>query len=261
MGHLRLGRLPKSRRWSEVIELIDARPEDPAGIAAAVVQAADRQLRELADDPSVGYCFWMLTRVASASRASSFADELARIGLSVRDDEPLLTFVSRVADVVRSRTTSLTSSGHFSELASLALRRALSETVGQQGRSLFGTSLEDLQAAFRAHSSQRGFGHISRRFFGDFLARTITSLIDRELSQHVGRSSGFTSIADSADFAKALDTHTRQSARILEEFASSWYSKHNWETKGQITIEEAQGFTAIALRKLRMDLKLGAVEL
>src|SRR5258708_4813722 len=61
MGHVRLGRLPKTRRWAEVIALLtDSSPEDVAAIASATVQAADRRLRELARDPSLTYCFWLL---------------------------------------------------------------------------------------------------------------------------------------------------------------------------------------------------------
>jgi hypothetical protein len=66
--------------------------------------------------------------------------------------------------------------------------------------------------------------------------------------------------ADSLEFTQALDTFARQSARIIEDFAAGWYSKHNWEAKGEITEEDAQKFVAVALRKLRMEVKLGAAE-
>ena len=71
----------------------------------------------------------------------------------------------------------------------------------------------------------------------------------------MGGTSKLTTVAQSLDFMRALDTHTRQSARIAEEFAGGWYSKHNWESKGQITSAEAQRFVAYALRKLRTELK------
>ena len=32
MGHIRLGRLPKTRRWVQVIDLLDASPEDTPGL-------------------------------------------------------------------------------------------------------------------------------------------------------------------------------------------------------------------------------------
>lgn len=260
MGHMRLGRLPKTRRWQQVVELLDTAPEDTAGIAATVVLAADRRLRDLAGDPSPTYCFWLLTRIAWASRGQDFVGDLAKLGIEAADDSSVLTFISQVADRVRNELSPHTSSGHFTELASLALRRALSETVGQHGPGLFGRSVDDLQQAFRVHSTRDQFGALSRRFFADFLARTLRSFVGRELSRHVGGTSGITNVADSAEFTQALDTYARESARIVEDFAGGWYSKHNWEAKGEITEEEAQKFVAVVLRKLRMELKLGAAE-
>jgi hypothetical protein len=50
MGHLRLGRLPKTRRWTEVINLLDTGTDDPATLADAVIRAAEHRLRQLAHD-------------------------------------------------------------------------------------------------------------------------------------------------------------------------------------------------------------------
>lgn len=261
MGHNRLGRLSKTRRWAQIVQLLDTAPEDTPGIAAAVVEAAEHRLRGLASDNSLTFCFWLLARIAWASRGQNFAGDLARLGINVAENTPTLAFVSQLADRVRGQLSTQTSSGHFTELASLALRRTLTETVGQHGPGLFGSTVDDLQQAFRAHSTRDQFGHLSKRFFGDFLARTLRSLVDRELSQHVGPGRGIAGVAQSALFVEALDLHTRQTARIMEDFAAGWYSKQNWETKGEITQDDARGFTAVALRKLRMELKLGAAEL
>ena len=258
MGHLRLGRLPKNLRWREVIGLLETSPRDTAGIAAAVVTAADGRLHELQGDPSLSYSFWLLIRIALASRGEAFTTDLAQLGVSVSPNESVLTFISRLTDEARRHLASETESGHFVEIASLALRRSLTDTVGQQGGSLFGSSVEDLQAAFRSHSSRQQFGALSRRFFGDFLARTLRSFIDRELSMRLGSSARLATVADSEEFTRALDNHARQSARILEDFASGWYSKQNWESKGDISVEDGRAFVAVGLRKLRMELKLGA---
>jgi hypothetical protein len=208
----------------------------------------------MANDPVVGYCFWLLSRVTYAARGSDFQRELHSLGLAVGDHDSTLRFTSLVSDLVRQEAAQHPESGHAAELASLALRGALTETIGQQARSLFGSSLENLQTALRQYSTDRTFGVISRRFFGDFFARTLRSLIERELSNYVGPGEQLGSIDDSQQFVSALDLHSRQSARIVEDFASGWYGKHNWESRGAISREEAQGFVAIAMRKLRMEL-------
>ncbi len=89
------------------------------------------------------------------------------------------------------------------------------------------------------------------------MSRTLASLVDRELSNHVGIGP-LSTIGDSLEFVRALNTHAWQAAGIVEAYAGGWYSKYNWESKGQISQEEAQHFVAYALRKLRSELKRGA---
>jgi hypothetical protein len=255
VGHIRLGRLPKTNRWRQVVALLDDAPSDVAAIAGATSRAAEQRLRQLAGDPSVSYCFWLLTRITQAARAQDFSAALDAVGLGARDSEPVLSFISRVSDLARQEAVHNRDSGHFAELASLALRRALTETVGQHGGSLFGSSVDDLQSALRAYSTDRSFGQVSRRFFSDFMARTLASFVERELANRVGPDRGLQSLGESREFSAGLDLHTRQSARIVEDFAADWYSKRNWLTRGEISRGEAQGFVAQALRKLRSELR------
>lgn len=219
MGHLRLGRLPRTRRWTEVINLLDLAALDPAELAAAVAAAADHRLRQLAKDEGLGYSFWLLTRIAWAAGGQDFVNDLAQLGLTVRPDTSSLQFIAQVTDRVREELSRTSATGDFAELGSLALRTALTDTVAQQGSSLFGSSLEDLQHSFRDYSTQAQFGRLAHRFFGDFFARLMRSYVDRELANHVGTSSGLSNVGESRRFLDALDIHARQSSRIVEDFA------------------------------------------
>jgi hypothetical protein len=254
MGHNRTGRLPKTRRWKQVVGLLALPSLDAAAVARASALAAEQRLRRLANDPTLVHCFWILTRLATAARQPDFVHALAEIGIETRLDEPILAFIARVSDQVRSEVAGHPESGHFATLASLALRRALSETIGQHGRSLFGSSVEDLQAALRHHAGDVRFGRMAKLFFGDFFAATLGSFVERELSNRTGVSPGLETIRDSQEFAEALDRYARESALIMEEFAGGWYGKHNWESRGQIDHQETAGFVGYALRKLRMEL-------
>jgi hypothetical protein len=211
-------------------------------------------LRKLSNDPALVHCFWILTRLATAARQPDFGSALAEIGVEARPDEPILAFIARVTEQVRSEVAAHPESGHFAPLASLALRRALSETIGQHGRSLFGSSVEDLQSALRYHAGDVRFGRMAKLFFGEFFAATLGSFVERELSNRTGVSPGLETLRDSQEFAEALDRYARESALIMEEFAGGWYGKKNWESKGQIDHRDTAGFVGYALRKLRSEL-------
>ena len=255
MGHTRLGRLPKYLRWRQVVALLEESPGNAEAVSRAAAIAADHWLLSLKGDPSLNYCFWLLTRVTWAARSDSFAEQLRSLGLDVEEGAPTLAFIASLADLARGELSQHPESGPVSELASLAMRRALSETVGQQGRTLFGTTLSDLQLALRTYSTRERFGELAQRFFGDLLSRTLRSHLDREIPNLVGVSPGLRSIEDSANVVAAIDVHARQSAAILRDFSGGWFSKHNWESRGQISQEETSGFVAYALQKLRSELK------
>jgi hypothetical protein len=254
LGHIRLGRLPKTLRWRQVVDLLGEAELDTPAIARATTFAAERRLQDVARDPVLTHAFWLLTRLTAAARRPDFAEELTELGVGTSVDEPILAFISRVSDAVRGEASTHPASGHFSELASLALRRTLAETVGQYGPSLFGSSVDDLQVALRGFSSGQSFGRAARLFFGDFFARTLRSFVERELPNQTGPNQRPRTVENNQAFADSLDRYARESALIMESFAAGWYGKHNWESRGRISPEEAQGFVAVALRKLRMEL-------
>jgi hypothetical protein len=79
MGHTRLGAIPKTRKWNEVVkEIARSGPTDsvaPAivsmgAIAAQTLDAAQKGLDRATDDPGVLYTFYLLTQVALAARTS-----------------------------------------------------------------------------------------------------------------------------------------------------------------------------------------------
>ncbi|MDP9469120.1 MAG: hypothetical protein M3Q71_00415 [Chloroflexota bacterium] len=253
MGHVRLGRLPKSQNWQELVTLLAGMDPDPAHIATATAWGAYRRLGKLRQDPSLTYCFWLLSRLASAARRPDFADALGDLGLQAHTTDSIFGFVAQVGDRVRDEVGRHPESGPFGDLASDALTRALTETVGTEGRSLFGSSVDDLEQALRKHATPGKFGVVAQRFFGDFLARTLRFYVDKELPQHVG-TGGFADIGQSAAFVEDLDRYARQSAVIVQQYAADWFSLHDWEARGVIGRDDAQRFVAVALKKLRTEL-------
>ena len=255
MGTTRLGRLPARLRWRKVVKLLDQSPEDTAAVAAATIKAADHRLRRLANDPSLAYCYWLLTGIASASQSDDFSQRLETLGLAADSDTSALAFISRVSDQVRIQTSPHLDSGPFRDLATHALVRTLSATTSEQTPSMFGSSLDDLQSAVRQNSTPATFGDLAQRFFGDFISRSLRFFLDRELANHLGPGHRLQSIEAGQTFMDELDSHARQSAAIVRDFAGEWFSKHDWESQRQIEINEAGRFVAVALRKLRGALK------
>jgi hypothetical protein len=257
MGHLHLGQLATSANWEGLVTLLGTPGFDIASVATATGVGARARIAGLRKDPSLGYCFWLLSRLASAARRPEFTDSVGRLGLDVAGSDSVLSFVSLVGDQVRDEVRNHPESGPFGELAADALTRALTETVGTEGRSLFGSSVEDLERALRKHSTPDRFAVIARRFFGDFVARTLRFYIGKELPKHVG-SGAVADVGQSAAFVADLDRYTREVALIVERYAAEWFDKYDGRTDGTISRDQAQQFVSVAVGKLRDELQVTA---
>lgn len=241
MGHIRLGRLHKSHSWTNLTALLDLSSPDVRDVATTTAGGAQARLLDLRSDPVLGYAFWLLARVATAARSDDFVTEAGHLGLTVRGDASALSLIAQLNDLVRIQIERNPHSGPFAEIASLALRRALVETIGTTQASLFGSTVQDLEQAIRQQTTDRAFGDLTRRFFGDYLARTLRFYLDKELPFHIGANSGFPDIAASASFVDELDTYCRQSARIVEGFASDWLSKYDFMRRARSAGSKPRG--------------------
>lgn len=257
MGNLIVGELPNRPAWRAVVGLLGSDALSAGELARLTTTAADERLSQLQGDPGLTYCFWLLTRLASASRSEDFTGSLAQLGIAVKPNDSALQLIANVSDRVRVELQDQPGAGSFGDMAALALRQALMETVGAQGTPLFSSGVDDLARQFRRHTTASQFGELSERFFGAFMARTLRFYVERALMQTVG-SGPLQTIADAGAFSSAIDDHARTTALVVERFGADWFSKHHWESGGQIGRDEAQAFTAYALTKLRGALKRSA---
>ncbi len=255
MGHDRLGTLPRTKSWTEVVELLDSNATS-SQIAAKSMTAARRDLDSIKNDPVFRRTYWMLIKVTDAARHGDFVERLQELGLEVKEQPSFLEVqqaLSAYLDEYRARSGKYTDAG---EMGQFAAGETLADLVGPTLPSLFGATTADVQQAFRGLSRGPGFGRLSRGFLGRFLSRFLNYYLSRELSNHVGPGRAFTTVAEHAEFERALKTHCIQAARILEQFSHEWQSKELYE-KGALTERDIGPLLHGALAKLSKELERG----
>jgi hypothetical protein len=254
MGHIRLGTLPRTRQWIEVLDLIGGGASTP-DIAAATMDASQRGLSHAAKDPGLVYTFWLLTQVPIAARGDDFVARLRKLGLGVSDSPSLLDVVGAMTGAVDARLRRTGGRSDLGEMAQMAASEALTTLGTSPNRSLFETTTSDTQQTLKGFSSTKQFSALAKEFFTRLTRKYLTYFLSRELSNYVSGDGRFSNIHGHAEFNKALDLHCRQASRIVEEFSGGWFSKSNFE--GGITQAKAAGFVHIALKKLRAELSKG----
>jgi hypothetical protein len=261
MGHTRLGAIPKTRKWNELVEQVAgigltgdvAAAVDIGAIAARTLDAAQKSLDRAVDDPGVRYTFYLLTQVALASRTSDWEVALGEHGIRLSSESNVFEFTAEVQDAIdRYIRRNPSGATDLSEIAQQSAGEAITSLAGAQTASLFGGSTADVQNAMRALSTRKGFGELGQRFFGRFVARFLNFYLSRVTASALG-SPRLRDLGDIAQFNGALRSHCDQSARIVRDFCGEWYSKTEYQ-KG-IDLDNTSGFLAVALKKLRDELE------
>ena len=99
MGHIRLGRLPATKKWQQVVALLSDNVS-LAEIAAASAEAAEASLAHARKDPALLYSFWLLTQLPIAARSPDFEDRLESLGLQTQSNPSLMDFVAALSEAI-----------------------------------------------------------------------------------------------------------------------------------------------------------------
>jgi hypothetical protein len=252
MGHIRLKRLPATRKWQEVVGLLLAgAPVEQ--IALATSNAAQAALQGARRDPVLAYSLWLLTQLPLAARTGDFQRAASRLGLDIGSDSSLLNVVAAFSDAVDHATANASDRTDLGEMARKAASESLTVIAGADLSSLFGPTSEDVRVALARLAAPDRFARLARDFFARLTRHHLDYYLSRTLADQVGPGRRLPTVADHSTFNSALDQHCREASRIVESFASGWFSKTNY--KGGITPEKARNFAFVALGKIAAELR------
>jgi len=257
MGHTRLGELPRTRKWAQVVDLIGG-GAGVAQLANATITAAERGMKFAANDKGLVETIWLLTQLPLAAQTKDFPGALRKAGLNVSDSPGLMEIVGAVSDVIDSRLRHNRGRTDLGEIAQMAATETISKYVGSRvPGGLFGPSPGDVQKAFASLATVKQFSSFAKHFFARMTNRCLNYYLSRAMAYHVGDGRRFSTLAQHAQFSKALEVHCHQASVIVERFSGEWFSKTNWEKQG-ISRDDASGFSHVAMDKLVAELKAGA---
>ena len=252
MGHIRLGRLPSTKRWTQVVGLLRA-GGSISDLAAATAEAAEAELQSAKGDPALAYTVWLLTQLPLAARSHRFSARLSELGFDSTAGQSVVGLVAGLSQAVDRHVADRAHRTDFGELARQAAAESITSIVGARVASLFVSSGEDVQNELGRLATKKRFASLARDFFARLTQKTLEYYISRELPNHVGPDKPVASIDRQIEFRAALERHCREAALIVEQFAGGWYSKSNF--RGTLTPASAQSFADYALKKMRDELR------
>lgn len=256
MGHTRLGRIPKLRKWQDVVAAFSANQgssaETVSRVADLTLAAAEPALARAANDPALQQCFYAMAKLVLAAREDDWQGALRGAGFDVPSNASVFDLATALHGYVDD---ALLAQGRTSDVGEIALRamgQAIVESAEPSSRTLFGTTPDDVRRAVYDLSTKKGFASLGQHFFGNFLARFLNSYVSR-ISATAAGTDKVGGVADLTKFNADLNHHCVQSARILRDFCGEWYSKTEYE-RG-IDPENSARFVGVAVGKLAAELR------
>jgi hypothetical protein len=218
MGHVRLGVLPKSRKWNQVVD--ELRLDASVGeIAASAADAAEKALQGASKDPAFLHTFWLLTQIPLAARGPEFARDLRRLGVEIRDQPSLIEVGAAISAAVDRHARAEGGRTDLGEMAQMAAVESLAALIGPNLPSLFEPSAAEVQREIGRFSGGDRFSSLAREFFARLTQRSLNYYLSRELSNHIGAGERFRDDRARSQFDDALNRHCREASRIVEAFA------------------------------------------
>lgn len=255
MGHERLGTLPKTQRWQQVVEQI-AKPslsdQDVSNITRQTIKNISSCLRNIQSEPSVRTVFKFLVALSVASRSPKPRETLLAHGIEV----PTAITPLSLAKVMRAQVTGRRNSLEYGEIAQNAAVDAIAlwyEKNRDRQMNLFQPSDEPFQV-WRKAGSSAGFCELARLFFTKFTERYLNYFLEREASARLEnlyqRDQLQKKIREHVDI---VSKHAFQTAKITQSFAAGWFNKH--AAQDIPTDDEIQNFLFVAFGKIREELQ------
>jgi hypothetical protein len=267
MGHTRLGTVPKTREWRELVSHftgstlagdVPGIANNIRAIAARTLDATEEGLNKATGDAGVRYTFYLMTQVALAARTSNWENALRNFGIQLSSDSTIFDLTAQLQEAIDHYVSrNRGGASDLSEIAQQSAGEAITSLTSHRTANLF-TSGTDVRDAVRPLSTKKGFGQLSQRFFGSFMARFLNFYLSRVTVAAIG-GPRIRNLSDVAEFDRSLRAHCDQSARIVRDFCGEWYSKTEYQ-KG-IDLENTSHFLAVAFNKLRSELKQQKAEL
>ena len=260
MGHQRLGQMPTSKRWDQVVNLLglggaDVAAVDVPAVAAATLHAAEAGFNEAQHDPGLVEPVYLLAKLTLAAREEDWRQRFADLGVPLADDDGPFEFAAGLRDAIQFRTDRELNGRHsdVAEIARKAACDAVQALAGPRAFTLFGSGPEELRDAIKELSTKKGFSKVGHAYFSGFLTRYLNFYLSRKTPDAV-RAGKIVGAAGLDRFEDALGTHCRQTAEITRAYAGDWYSTTNW--RSEITPETTRDFVARCGRKLQAEIRV-----
>lgn len=253
MGHERIGVLPHTQKWRDVVEQLSGvatSESDVSEVAKSTLENVKNRLRSIYSDEGVKAAFQFLVGLSTSGQFSETEHRAFVPEIDLSTNPSPLRLASALSAWVEFHQESL----EYAEIARRAAIDAIALWSDQQRQepTLF-SERSDAAEIWRRANNGAGFCEVSRLFFSKFTERYLNYFLEREAS------AVFSEIQQREQFASDLRQHVDavskyafETSRITQSFAAGWFNRY--ARNRMPSAGEVEAFLSVAFGKIREEL-------
>lgn len=254
MGHIRLGRLPRTKKWKDVVQsLADCQSSLPEIVKLTSI-ASENVLKNTKHTEGLTQCYWLFTNIAQASRQGDFVENLNNLGINISSNDSGIKILKQIFDTA---SNGLRKNGNISVLDQIALdsfKNAIHNRISSESTNLFGCDIDSIQQAFKKFSTPTQVSYLGREYFSQYMFNSFSFVLEKELANSISSEGRFQNSSDIENFNKNLKSYCWETSKIVEDFSGGWYGKHAWE--GDISSKKkTKDFVNYSITKLLSEIQ------
>lgn len=233
MGHKRLGVLPKSKKWRDIVGAVEACASGKIPVeevAKRTLSKVKNLYQELEKDPSVKASLSFLVELSYAFKTPNPGRYLVENGILPTDNLSLIS----IAHAVNYYKEESFYSKEYQSIAKQATIDALNNWYRSNldhGVSLFSEGVKP-ENVFAKAADGGGFSEISRLFFAKFTERYLKYFLEREAAPSIKDINTINNFSRAIEeYTDEISKHAYQTSLITQSYAAGWYNKHSKENK------------------------------
>jgi len=260
MGHVRLGKLPASKKWKEIVQYLADGNISVAELADRIAEACDKSFAVATNDPAFQKALHLLCQIPQAAKQDNISEALAKLGIQVPDNptrtDIIVGFDGAIENTQRDGSKNITDLSDIAKQAGIAaLNTLLQKTVPPLQMDFLKEPKSAVHRQLEESATAEGFGDLAQNFFATLAKNNIQYYIDRELPNHLGNNGFSHSIPDMTLFDQSLDRHCKEASFIMRTFARDWNANALYNQKKTLTQKDVNGFAHVAIDKMRKEFK------
>ena len=262
MGHQRLGILPATQQWREILALLGSDQASISEIVDKISEASQKSFEKASEDPNFLLAIELMYKIPKAAlEGKNLQDALSSIGVSIPTDptQPdLIIGIRNAFDKIQAqRGIEVNDLGEFAKNAVASVFSSfLSKPAPNAQLDLFGAEIKpDLQWALEGLASPEGFMNLGQSFFANMINQNTLYFTDRVTPNEIGSGKPIKSISHLQNFEKAVQRHSMEASVIVRAAFRDWYAKRTYHTNTPLTQKDYKGFTWLTANKVGKEIR------